>query len=32
MNSHTLHCMQYMIDMHLVDLRFTKFENVKFRF
>jgi hypothetical protein len=32
MNSHTSHCMHYMIDMHLVSLRFIKFKTVKSSF
>jgi len=32
MNSHTSHCMYYMIDMHLVGLRFIRFKNIKSSF
>jgi len=32
MNSHTSHCMHYMIDMHLVGLRFIRFKTVKSSF
>ena len=29
MNSHTLHCMHYKIDMHLVASRFIRFKTAK---